>query len=246
MNHPDGGSQQLTVWEHLAELRQRLIWAALSVVAGMAGCYAFIGTLRELILRPVRQVPMVYLAPAEALVTDVKLMLLGGVAVSVPLVFYQAWAFVAPGLTRREKPLILAAAAGGLLFFLAGAAFAYGIVLPVTIRFFVGFASPGLQPMFSYGRYISFAVSMLWSFGLVFQLPLVVTVLAALGVVTPGQLRNFRGYAIVLVFVVAALLTPPDVISQLVMAVPLLLLYEVSIGLAWLVCRKKKPSGTAQ
>jgi sec-independent protein translocase protein TatC len=232
------------VWEHLSELRQRLIWAALSVAAGMVVCSAFIGSLRELVLRPARQVPMVYLAPAEALVTDVKLALLGGALVSLPLVFYQAWAFVAPGLTRREKPLILAAAVAALLFFLAGAAFAYGIILPMALRFFVGFASPGLAPMFSYGRYVSFAVSTLVSFGVVFQLPLVVMVLAALGVVTPAKLRSFRGYAMVLVFVVAALLTPPDVISQLMMAAPLVLLYEVSIGLAWLVQRKKERPGT--
>lgn len=246
MTGAETGSPQLTVWEHLAELRQRLIWAALSVVAGMGVCYAFIGVLRELLLRPAQKVPMVYLAPAEALVTDMQLALLGGALVSLPLVFYQAWAFVAPGLTRRERPLILAAAAAALLFFLAGAAFAYGIILPVAIRFFLGFASPGLQPMFSYGRYMSFAVSMLLSFGLVFQLPLVVMVLAALNVVTPAQLRGFRGYAIVLVFVVAALLTPPDVVSQLLMAVPLVLLYEVSIGLAWLVRRKHKPPVTRE
>ncbi|MEW6522250.1 MAG: twin-arginine translocase subunit TatC [Bacillota bacterium] len=246
MSRSNETGHQLTLLEHLAELRQRLIWAALSLVVGTAACYAFVGTLREIVRRPARDVTLVYLTPPEALVTDLKLAFMGGVALALPFIFYQVWAFVAPGLTRRERRLVWPGAVGSVLFFFTGAVFAYFVVLPFTVRFLIGFASPGLQPMFSYSRYVAFVVALELSFGLVFQLPLVIMLLAALGVVTPGALRRFRKVAIVLVFVVAALLTPPDVISQLIMAGPLLVLYEISIGLAWLVTRHRRLAQTAK
>jgi sec-independent protein translocase protein TatC len=232
--------EEVSILQHFAELRQRLLRAALALVVGTAVCYGLVGHLRELVRRPARDVMLVYLSPPEALLTDLKLAFMGGAALALPVVLYQLWAFVAPGLTPRERLAIWPALFGSVAFFFLGATFAYVVVLPFMVRFFIGFASPGLQPMFSYSRYVSFVVALELSFGMVFQLPLIIMVLAAVGVVTPQALRSYRKFAIVAIFIVAALLTPPDVISQLTLAGPLLMLYEVSIGLAWLVTRRRR------
>jgi sec-independent protein translocase protein TatC len=175
--------------------------------------------------------------------TDIKISFLVGLIVSAPYILHQAWAFVAPGLSRSERarvwPLVLFSS---VLFFL-GVAFAYYAVLPLALRFMLGFATPNLLPLFSYSRYISFVTSILLSFGVIFQLPLGIFFLAHLGLVTYEGLRRQRKYAILLIFVVAAVLTPPDVFSQVLMAVPMLALYEVSIWLTRLSVVRRRRAG---
>lgn len=234
---------RMTLVEHLVELRQRLIRVAVALVATSALAYAFAPQTRTFFTRPAGSIKLVYLSPTEALTTDIKISFLVGLLAASPLVLYEAWAFVAPGLHRSERahtwPLVLAST---LLFFM-GVAFSYYAVLPLAIRFVLGFATPDLQALFSYSRYISFVTGIILSFGLIFQLPLGILFLARLGLVTAAGLRRSRKYAILAIFIVAAILTPPDVLSQFLMATPMVVLYEVSIWLAHLVRAREKATG---
>ncbi len=223
--------KEMSVVEHLSELRRRLIISVLAVFLGSAGCFAFVATIRTLFTLPAGSVQLVYLTPPEVLMTDIKVAFTAGLVVASPVVLYQIWAFVVPGLKPGEKRLILPVVVASLVFFLLGVVFSYFIVLPFTLRFFLGFETPGLAAMFSYSRYVSFAMVIIFSFGLVFQMPLVILLLGKLGIVTSAGLRRARKFAILAVFIVAAVLTPPDVISQVLMAGPMIVLYELSIAL---------------
>ncbi|MDK2882859.1 MAG: sec-independent protein translocase protein TatC [Bacillota bacterium] len=234
---------RMTLVEHLAELRRRLIRVLLVLLAVSCVAYAYAERTRAFFTRPAGSINLCYLSPAEALMTDIKISFLVGLIVSAPYILHQAWAFVAPGLSCSERarvwPLVLFSS---VLFFL-GVAFAYYAVLPLALRFMLGFATPNLLPLFSYSRYISFVTSILLSFGVIFQLPLGIFFLAHLGLVTYEGLRRQRKYAILLIFVVAAVLTPPDVFSQVLMAVPMLALYEVSIWLTRLSVVRRRRAG---
>jgi len=223
--------KEMSVVEHLSELRRRLIISVLAVFLGSAGCFAFVATIRTLFTLPAGSVQLVYLTPPEVLMTDIKVAFTAGILVASPVVLYQIWAFVVPGLKPGEKRLILPVVVASLVFFLLGVVFSYFVVLPFTLRFFLGFETPGLAAMFSYSRYVSFAMVIIFSFGLVFQMPLVILLLGKLGMVTSKGLRRTRKFAILVVFIVAAVLTPPDVISQVLMAGPMIVLYELSIAL---------------
>ncbi|MEW6244343.1 MAG: twin-arginine translocase subunit TatC [Bacillota bacterium] len=221
----------MSVVEHLSELRRRLIISAFAVFLGSAGCFTFVATIRTLFTLPAGNVQLVYLTPPEVLMTDIKVAFTAGILVASPVVLYQVWAFVVPGLKPGEKRLILPVVIASLVFFLLGVLFSYFIVLPFTLRFFLGFEMPGLAAMFSYSRYVSFAMVIIFSFGLIFQMPLVILLLGRLGIVTSKGLRRTRKFAILVVFIVAAVLTPPDIISQVLMAGPMIVLYELSIAL---------------
>ncbi|MDK2856312.1 MAG: sec-independent protein translocase protein TatC [Bacillota bacterium] len=231
---------RMTLVEHLAELRRRLIRVLLVLLAVSSLAYAYAEKTRAFFTRPAGSIKLCYLSPAEALMTDIKISFLVGLIVSAPYILHQAWAFVAPGLSRSERtrvwPLVLFSS---ILFFL-GVAFAYYAVLPLALHFMLGFATPNLLALFSYSRYISFVTSILLSFGLIFQLPLGIFFLAHFGLVTPESLRRQKKYAVLLIFVVAAILTPPDVLSQILMALPMLLLYEASIWLTRLAAVRRR------
>ena len=155
--------------------------------------------------------------------------LLGGVVVALPVIFLQFWQFVAPGLLAREKRLMLPLVGLSVICFSVGALIAYGIVLPLGLRFFLGLEPPDMTSQWAIDEYISFVLRLLLGFGLVFEMPVITLFLSRLGLVTPELLRSIRRYAIVVIFLLAAIFTPPDPISQLLMALPLLLLYEISI-----------------
>ncbi|HHV57791.1 MAG TPA: twin-arginine translocase subunit TatC [Firmicutes bacterium] len=231
---------RMTLVEHLVELRKRLIIVAVALVATGAVAYTFAPATRAFFTRPAGSIKLVYLSPTEALTTDIKISFLVGLLVASPLILYQLWAFVAPGLHSWERAQLWPLALASTVLFFAGAAFSYYAVLPLAIRFVLGFATPDLQALFSYSRYISFVTSIILSFGLIFQLPLGVLFLARLGLVTAPGLRRSRRYAILVIFIVAAILTPPDVLSQILMAAPMVALYEISIWLAHLVRAQEK------
>jgi sec-independent protein translocase protein TatC len=229
---------------HLEELRWRLVRALVAVGAGFVVCYATTERLFGLLLRPLTHVQtantlVIGTGVTEAFFTKLKVAFIAAVFVASPVIFYQAWRFVAPGLYESEKRVAVPFAIVASFFFVLGAAFCYAIVFPVGLRFFLAeYASVAAAAHLRLTEYISFAARMLLAFGITFELPVVTFFLARLGVVTHRTLIGWARYAVVLIFVVAAVLTPgPDIASQLLMAVPLLLLYGVSIVVALLVGR---------
>jgi len=169
----------------------------------------------------------------------------GGLLLASPVIFYQIWRFVAPGLYRHEKRVLLPFALLSSLFFLGGAAFGYFVVFPPAFAFLLGYSNDFLTPMPAVREYFTLCLKLLIAFGVVFELPIFMVLLARAGVVDVAFLRRNRRYAILLAFVIAAILTPPDVVSQLMMAGPIIILYEISIGAVWLLGRKEpaKPAG---
>ncbi len=237
--------QKLPFTAHLSELRHRLIVSFMAVGAGTLVSYAFKEKLFELLARPLFTVmgqgeKLIFTGLAEAFFTYLKVAFVAGLMLAAPVLFYQFWMFVSPGLYRHEKRLLVPAIALCSFCFLAGAAFGYYIVFPYGFRFFLGFASEIIRPLPSMEEYLGFALKMLLAFGLVFEMPLMLTLMARMGLVSVGFLRKNRKYAILLFFILAAVLTPPDVVSQFMMALPLMLLYEISILGARLVGRHKR------
>lgn len=227
----------MTIVEHLEELRRRLLIAVLAFVAGMAVAFLFVETILNLLIRPVGQV--VFLAPTEAFFVRVKVAALGGVLLGLPIILYQVWRFVSVGLTPQERRSTIMLLPVSLLLFLGGGAFAFFAILPVGVRFLLGYQTESLVPMISIGAYTSFATAFVLAFGLVFQLPVVVLFLARIGVVTPATLARGRRYAILGIAMLSAVLTPGgDVVSMLLMGIPTYLLYEISIWIARIFARR--------
>lgn len=235
---------------HLEELRKRLIICFVAVAAGFAISYGFKEMLFQVLTRPLIAVmkqgeTLIYTGLPEAFFTFLKVAFLSGLILASPVIIYQFWMFVAPGLYDREKRLLIPIVALSSIFFVGGALFGYFIVFPLGFQFFLGFATETIRPMPSMKEYLSFAAKLLLAFGLVFELPLVLTFLARLGIVSVEFLKKNRKYAILLFFVGSAVLTPPDVVTQVMMAVPLMVLYEVSIVGARIFGRKKEAPASA-
>lgn len=227
-------SDSMPFLEHLGELRKRIVWSLASIIVGLAIALAFTERLMKFLRRPFDQaVPghkLVFLAPAEAFWVYMKVALLAGVVLAMPMVLYQIWAFVAPGLYSHEKRYAAPFVIVGSLFFLLGAAFAQLVVIPFAMRFLVTFPGPDLAPMISIGSYTDFVLKFTVAFGIVFELPVAITLASRMGLVTPQMLAKNRKYAILINFVIAAALTPtPDIVNQALMAGPLVVLYELGI-----------------
>ncbi|PKN64464.1 MAG: twin-arginine translocase subunit TatC [Deltaproteobacteria bacterium HGW-Deltaproteobacteria-15] len=230
---------------HLGEFRKRLVASAIAVGIGFAVCYAFSEELFEILAQPLKS----NLAEGERLVFTnlpdmffvyLKTAFVAGLLLSSPFIFYQIWMFIAPGLYRREKTLVLPFIFFSTLLFVGGGLFGYFVVFPFGFKFFLSFENEFLQALPSVKQYFSFSIKLLLAFGLVFELPVVLFFLARIGAVTPASLRKKRKYAILMCFIVGAVITPPDVITQFMMAVPLIVLYEVGI-IAAMVAGKRKP-----
>jgi sec-independent protein translocase protein TatC len=236
--------------DHLEELRTRLIRSAIAVGIGFVISYGFKEKIFKILVHPLISVmpadsKMIFTGLPEAFFTYLKVAFLTGLLVASPVVIFEFWMFVSPGLYKKEKTLLIPIIILSSIFFLGGALFGYFIVFPYGFKFFLGFASENIQALPSMSEYLSFTAKMLLAFGLVFELPLVITFMARLGIVTADFLKKNRKYAILLFFAVSAILTPPDVVSQIMMALPLMLLYEVSIfGVR--IFGKKKPEKEPQ
>jgi len=233
----------MSLLDHLEELRRRLIVCAIAVAVLSVVSYVYVEPIRSLFIRPVGE--LVYLGLAEALMTNLRLSLVAGFFLSLPVIFYQLWLFVMPGLHRQERGLVFIIVLLTLLFFMLGVSFAFFVILPFSVRFFLDTAGPGLTPMISFGAYISYSLGLMLGFGLVFLMPVAIMVLARLGLVTPEFLARQRMYATIIIFILAAIFTPPDVLSQILMGVPMLALYELSIFLAGFV-RKRESAPAVQ
>lgn len=227
----------MTLVEHLTELRRRIIITLLAVaIAVVVGFY-----LSDRIVAYIAELPgsLVYLYPGEAFFVHLKLALVFGLAAASPVILYQLVGFVTPALNDVEKRALFVGIPFAALMFAGGVVFAYQVIVPIAYRFFMSFGSGTLQPVISIGSYVSFVLGIILPFGVVFQMPLVVVLLCWAGILTPQTLIRYRRFIILGVFVAAAIFTPPDVISQTLMAGPMLLLYELSILLGKVVVRKK-------
>jgi len=229
---------------HLDELRKRLIVCFISIGIGFLICYFFSKTLFEILMQPLLtamppEEKLIYTGLPEAFFTYLKVAFLAGILLAVPVIMYEVWMFIAPGLYQREKRWVFPIVFLSSFFFLGGALFGYFVVFPFGFKFFMGFASDAIKPLPSMKEYLGFSSKLLFAFGIVFELPLFVTFLAKLGIVDVQFLKAKRKYAILLFFIFSAILTPPDVITQIMMSVPLIVLYEVSIVGARVFGKKK-------
>lgn len=238
--------------EHLLELRTRLVRCLIAVGIGFAACYSFAERLLGVLLKPLLDVmpggsKLIATSLPETFFTIMKLALVAGAFVVSPYIFYQLWRFVAPGLYKEERKYIVPVAIATAVFFVGGALFGYFIVFPFGFKFFVDYASDYITVMPTISAYFSLAVTLLFAFGLIFELPVFIFFLTSLGLVTTKALRKFRRWAILLSFVVSAILTPtPDAINQLLMAGPMCLLYELGIWVSWFVDKPRKEAKAAK
>ncbi|MFQ5915489.1 MAG: twin-arginine translocase subunit TatC [Nitrospinota bacterium] len=227
---------------HLSELRRCIVISLIGVGVGFGAVWNFTDPVLAFLQGPIQPVQekLVIIAPTEAFFTQLKVAFLAGFLLSLPLILHQVWSFVSPGLFQKERAFTFPFIVLSTLCFLIGAAFAFFVVMPFGIRFLVGYAGAAFTPSITIGNYISFTIRMLLVFGAVFELPLATFLLTRFGFLTPSTLSKNRRYAIVLMFVGAALLTPPDVFTQLLMAGPLLGLYEISIVTSRMALRQRE------
>lgn len=253
---------QMTFWEHLEELRGRILKAlvAFAIGAGVAWYFReqvliwlttpFVNAWKQAITdqRPALHFP----APAALFISYLRLSLLSGFVFALPVIFYQLWAFVAPGLYARERRFAIPFVVSSTLLFLGGGYFGWRFAFPVAFKYLLDFSGSihnseialDIEPTVMIGDYIDFISRMLLAFGSVFELPVLVFFLSIAGIIDHTHLIKFSRYFVVLAFFIAAIITPPDIMSQFLLAIPLCLLYVLSIGIAWLMRKKKTPTET--
>jgi sec-independent protein translocase protein TatC len=240
-------AEQETFLSHLVELRSRLMRAIIAVFVVLLALFPFAKEIYALLARPLLAVlpqgaTMIATDVTGTFLVPLKVTAMTAFLIALPYVLYQAWAFVAPGLYQHEKRLAMPVIVSSCFFFFVGMAFAYFFVFPIAFGFFAGYTPVGVQMMTDIDKYLSFVLTMFLAFGLTFETPVVVIVLVRMRIVSLEKLRAARPYVIVGAFVIGAIVTPPDVISQLLLAVPLWLLYELGLLLARLVAVEQDPT----
>lgn len=246
-------SQEESFVSHLVELRDRMIRSLVVVLVLFGVCFYFSGDIMKFLSQPLYQAlppgtRPIFIDQAGAFFTLTKVSFLTAVLLSLPWIMYQAWAFVAPGLYEHEKRFALPLIVSSIFFLVVGIAFAYFFVLPAAYKFFFAFASrTGADVLQDLQKYWDFTLAIFFGFGLTFEVPVAEMLLVKLGMVTPAQLRAARRYVVVGAFIVAAVLTPPDVLSQFMLAIPLIMLYELGIVLAGFIkARSRAPDDEAE
>jgi len=240
----DKNKKQETLLSHLYELRSRLLWVVGSVLVVFIGLFPFANKLYSYLAGPLMaHLPegssMVAIDVASPFLTPFKLVFLVSIVLAIPIIFYHAWAFIAPGLYSNEKRLVFPLLVSSSLLFYVGMAFAYFIVFPLMFGFFTRVAPEGVAVMTDIGRYLDFVVKIFIAFGIAFEVPIVTLVLVKLGITTPNQLAGKRPYVIVGAFILGMLLTPPDIISQILLAIPVWLLFELGLALSRVMVNNK-------
>jgi len=242
--------EKISFTSHLEELRKRLIICIGAVIAGFLLSYAFSDQVFALLVRPLKaQLPhdsaLIYTGLTEAFLVYLKLSFFAGIFLASPVILWEFWCFLAPGLYDHEKKYAFPFVISSTILFVAGIIFCYFIVFPTAFKFFMGYGSDSLKPLPSIKEYLSFSCKMLLGFGIIFELPIFAVFLSKIGIINEKMLRNQRKFAIVGIFIVAAILTPsPDAASQLLMALPLLVLYETSIIAVKLLGKKAEEGKT--
>lgn len=225
--------------DHLTELRRVIIQSLVALFGCSTVCWFFSGAILNMLVEELPVEKLYFTSPVEAFMIRMKVSFVVGTMVAFPFVLFKIWSFVAPGLfsfeRRRVYPLVLAST----ILFYVGVVFCYLILIPIVLRFLIGFGTEFLDPLLSVSAYFGFVARLSFVFGLVFQIPIVVLLLSSLGLVTPGFLLRQWRYGVIIIFAGSAILTPPDAVSMLLMALPILLLYILSILVAFVVVRKK-------
>ena len=236
--------------EHLIELRKRLIYSAVAIVALMAFCFIFASTIYDWLLIPyMRAVPganLIFTAPQELFFTYLNVALFGAIFLGFPVVASQIYMFVAPGLYKHERKAFIPYLIATPIFFMAGAGLVYFVVLPMALHFFAGMQTEDIQMLTSVSEYLGLAMLLILAFGICFQLPVILTLLAQIDLVHVDLLKKGRRYAIVGILIFAAFITPPDPISQIGLALPMYLLYELAIISVRMVEKKRAAALAAQ
>ncbi|MCK5127722.1 MAG: twin-arginine translocase subunit TatC [candidate division Zixibacteria bacterium] len=238
--------KEMTFLDHLEELRHRLIRSMIVVIVFAAGAYYFSDHLINIVSAPLTDVGVFFKAPAEAFLTHIKVSLFAGAIAAVPILLYQIWMFIGPGLMKKEVKIVIPIVISSTIFFMIGGGFCFFYVIPLAVKFLLGFATDNMQPMIMIGDYISFAGSMVLAFGIVFELPVAAFILGRMGVIDHKMLGKGRRYSIVAILFLGAFITPPDLISQILLAGPLYLLYEVSIIVVWFTARKREKESESE
>lgn len=227
-----------SIVEHLVELRSRIIYVLMAVIIGIGAGIYFAEDIFTVITRDAG--PLIQFNPIETFLVHLRIGVLAGLVVALPVLLYQVARFLLPALTRTERILLWALLPGMIFLFVVGWLFGWFVVVPITRSFVIGYATnSGVTSTLTPRTYVDFILSICTPLGVVFELPLVVLVLARIGLITSGFLRRFRKYAILVLFILAAILTPPTVIDQILLAIPMMFLYEVSIWLAKLVEKRR-------
>jgi len=243
------GDDKMSLTDHLLELRKRLTRSFIALGIGFGVCYFFKDFIFDIITRPLTEVlpknsHLIYIGLTEAFFTYMKIAFFASLIITSPYILYQIWKFISPGLLPKEKKYVVPFVVSSTSLFLAGILFGYFVVLPPAFNFFVSFNNEYLQAMLSFKDYLSLFVTFLLGFGLSFQMPIFIFFMTKLGIVNPKMLSKQRRYAVLIIFVVAAVLTPsPDALSQILMAIPLMFLYEVSIFVSRSAQKKTIPRG---
>ena len=241
----DGDGAKMSFLEHLDELRNRLIYSVYALVGGCLVSFLFVGRLQAFILAPLAKLmangnKLQYFGPGEGFMIMMKIGALGGLFIALPFIIFQLWRFIAPGLYSNEKRFVIPFVTLGTFFFVTGAAFSHYIAFPYTWKFFGGFETEYMEFRPNASQALSMWMIMLLAFGVIFQMPTIVFFLARMGVVTAGFLIRHFKYAILIIFILGAVLSPgTDVVSQLMMAGPMTVLYILSIGIAWVFAKRK-------
>ena len=234
----------MTIIEHLEELRGRLMKSAIALTVTTLFSFIFAKQFLQLLVAPMGETPPVSSSPTTTIVVFTKVALISGVALAMPVLVYQLISFIAPGLKPQEKRYLYFILPGATLSFVVGVAFAYFVMVPAAIPFLKGFLSDVIEPNWFIDRYISFITSILFRVGLSFETPLLIFFLAKLGIVTPAVLSRNRKYAILVIAVLAAVITPtPDPFNMILVMVPLILLYGIGVVLTWLAYRPPDRKG---
>ena len=239
---------RFTLIEHLTELRKRVGWSLLAVAIGTGLTAYFVDELFHFLVTPILPFlpppgKLIVLSPLEQVVAYLRIAVISGVFVASPAIFAQIWGFVSPGLYPREKKFVLPFIFFGTAFFIGGAAFGFYVFLPMTFKFLVGVIPADVMPQYTVEKYFSLVTQLLLAMGFIFELPLVIAMLSLAGIVTPAQLKKFRRYNVVLAVVLSAIITPTvDPYSQLLMAAPMIVFYELGIVFAVLTDRRRKAS----
>ena len=233
--------------DHLEELRWRIIWSLVALVVGVGIAFGILLSFDvvKIIERPIAPYlpngKLVYTHPGDPFSIVLTMSVSIGIFIALPVIVYQLWSFVAPALYKHEKRMVVPVILGAVMLFLSGVALSFFVVLPLAIPWLMGFQTESLQPMITASEYFGFALTMSLSFGLCFELPIVILALAALGIVTPQFLNKYRRHAIVLCVIIGAFLTPGDLIwTTIAMAVPLYFLYEVSVAGSYVIDRRRR------
>ena len=233
--------KEMSFFGHLADLRRVIIQSLIALSGLSIACWFFSAQILDLLVEDLPVDSLYFTSPLEAFMIRMKVSLVLGVMLAFPFILFKVWSFVVPGLFLHERRRVYPLMIASTVLFYTGVLFCYVILIPIVLRFLVGFGTDYISPLLSVSAYFGFVARLSFVFGVVFQIPIVVLVLSALGLVTPRFLLKQWRYGVVTIFLGSAILTPPDAISLMLMAVPILLLYILSILVAFVTVRKKRP-----